>query len=81
MQIKKTITTRELLRNFKSCKEMLNLGRVECFVIPMERGKNIEIRATKEPATAKRIAQFFRNLPKPIHIERPRLFSEFIRKR
>lgn len=82
MQIKKTITTRELLRNFKSCKDMLTLGKVECFVIPIEKRQHLTISLEKEHGTGKSIAAAIRRLPKPIHLKRPlHLFDDLIRRR
>ena len=81
MHIKKTITSRELLRNFKSCKEMLTLGKVECFIIPLENDQRMTISLEREHGTGKTIAEAIVRLPKPFSLKRPaRLFEDIIRK-
>lgn len=82
MQIKKTITTRELLRNFKSCKEMLTLRKVESFLIPIEGGEHLTLGLQEKRSTGKSIAEAIRRLPRPIHIKRyPHLFNDLIRRK
>ncbi len=79
MELEKHITTRELLRNFKKYKEMLQEGSLHVVYIKVDGGKELKMSAPPKGNGAA-ILKAIEALPRPIHIKRnPKLFNDLIR--
>jgi hypothetical protein len=74
----KQITTRELLRDFRTYKELLLSQEVESIVIPIRPGKKIRLQLEEEKNTARNIADTFANNQKTYKISRTDLFDELL---
>ncbi len=74
----KTVNTRELLRNFKTLKELLLSGRVEHIVIDMGNHKELELSVKERGHTGRELLEYLANRPKPIRplrMPRKRIFD------
>ena len=72
------VTTRELLRNFRKYKELLQSGKIHVVYIRLDDDQELELSAQK--GNGARIMQKIRALERPIRITRdPALFDTLIR--
>ncbi len=80
MELEKHITTRELLRNFRKYKQMLQEGSVHLIHIKVDGGKELTLAPAKTGKTGADLAKAIRAMPRPLHIKRnPKLFNDLIR--
>ena len=69
------VTTRDFLRNFKKYKDMISEGEIDKIFITVG-AEEFELTKKKKEGNGKEIAEFFRNLSKPVKIKRyPELFN------
>ncbi len=83
MSHEKHITTREFVRNLKKYKDLFRQGKLYILSLPLDEDRNLKItvEGKKKARTGKEIAELFRSLPRPIHIERPvGLFDDIIKR-
>ena len=72
------ITTRELLRNFRKYKELLQSGKIHVVHIKLDDDQELELSSKKGNGAL--IMQKIRALKRPIHIKRdPKLFDSLFR--
>lgn len=80
MPQEKHVTTRELLRNFRKYKRMLQNGTLHIVYIKVDDGKELELSSPAKRGTGAEIMKAIRAMPRPIHIKRnPKLFNDLIR--
>ena len=78
MELERRVTTRELLRNFRKYKELLQSGKIHVVHIKLDDDQELELSAQR--GNGARIMQKIRALKRPIRITRdPELFNGFIR--
>ena len=76
----KHVNTRELLRNFRKYKEMLQAGKIHVVHISVDDGQGLQLFAEGKRGNAVEIVERIRALKKPIRIKRnPKLFNTLIR--
>ena len=75
----KRVTTRELVRNFRKYKELLNSGKLQIVYIKVDGGE-LELSAPKKKGNGADIMKAIRAMPYPLKIKRnPKLFNDLIR--
>ncbi len=74
----KRITTRELLRNFKSLKDHLLTGTIHYLVIDVGRDKQLELTVRKSTNTGTNFAKCTRGLRKPIAVKNVHIFDKLL---
>lgn len=78
----KTITTRTLLREYRSVKQDLLRGSVDTYIIPVEEGRNLELKVQKPKRNGTQIAEVLKSMKKPINVTRhPGLFDDLHKNR
>ena len=74
----KRITTRELLRNFKSLKDQLLTGSVHHLVIDIGNEQELELSMRKKSNTGENLAHAIQAMKKPITVKRIDVFDELL---
>jgi hypothetical protein len=75
--MEKQVTTRELLRNFKTIKQELLNGKFEVITIAINDSDVLELKPKKTKGNKQAILNALKKLPYPIKIERPNIFEDF----
>lgn len=76
----KHVNTRELLRNFRKYKQMLQTGAVHIVYITVDDGQELTMTVQKKVKSGAELVKRIRAMPHPIHIKRhPKLFNDLIR--
>ena len=75
MQPIREITTRELLREFKSYKDLLIAGRIRTILIPADKGRKIVISLQDEKSTGENLAKTF-SMGRAIKVTRHNIFDD-----
>lgn len=79
METQIQITTRELLRDFKSYKAILLRREVDQIIVPIDDDNSINISLGSKKGDPKKIANMFRSLRKPVKIRSNKdIFEELI---
>jgi hypothetical protein len=79
MGSEKHVTTRELLRNFRTLRDLLLEGKLRQVVVDLDDERELELSVRDGSGTGTQIAQIIRNLPRPIHVRRSEVFSSLFR--
>ena len=76
----KHVTTRELLRNFRKYKQMLQTGALHVVYIKVDGDQELTMTAKKSGKTGADLIKAIEAMPYPLHIKRhPKLFNDLIR--
>lgn len=79
MQKELTITTRELLREFKTYKDMIQERRVDKIFVGIGNGEKLEVTLKENKSTARSLIAAIDALDEPIHVERPEIMNHLLR--
>ncbi len=79
MQKELTITTRELLREFKTYKDMIQERRVDKLFVGIGNGKKLEVTLKENKSSARNLVAAVRALKMPIKVKRPEIMNHLIR--
>lgn len=74
----RTVTTRELLRNFKTLKQALRTGKLHVVRITIGDGEELQLLPIRRTKTAGDFVRAVRELRHPLHIRRTHLFDDLL---
>lgn len=77
----KRIKTRELLRSFKTFKDLLKNGHLQHLYIDIDGDRDLELSMQPKQHTGEQIAAYLRAHPKPVTVQRTHIFDELLRSR
>ena len=77
----RTVTTRELLRNFKSLKEELLSGKLHVVHIAIDHREQLQMTPVPSQKTLGDFLEEVQKLRKPLRVRRVHLFDELLRPR
>ncbi|OGJ64284.1 hypothetical protein A3C37_05395 [Candidatus Peribacteria bacterium RIFCSPHIGHO2_02_FULL_53_20] len=81
MEYERTVTTRELLRNFRSIKQQLLSGKLHVVRIAVDDHKELELIHSRPEKNIGNFLRAVEALPHPIHIRRTHIFDELLKPR
>lgn len=81
MKDERTVTTRELLRNFRSIKQQLISGKLHIVHIIVDDYEQLQLTPVRPAKTLGDFLRAVEALPRPIRLRRTHIFDELLRPR